>query len=157
MRAVRVNANDGAHSAVCDGERGSTLLITLFYSGLCLVVILLVTATSSLYLERKRLFALADAAATVGAEAFELEDVVMTADGARVILKDSDVEASVIVYLAENPVPSLHELRIDDASTPDGSSAQVSLSAYWRPPLAGLLLPEGIRLDVTSVARSIFS
>jgi hypothetical protein len=33
----------------------------------------------------------------------------------------------------------------------------VSLSAWWRPPVLSLLVPEGMRIDVTAVARSVFS
>jgi hypothetical protein len=32
----------------------------------------------------------------------------------------------------------------------------VELSAYWRPPVLSALVPEGIRLDVTAVGRSVF-
>jgi len=39
--------------------------------------------------------------------------------------------------------------------TVDGASATVQLSAYWRPPVVSLLVPKGIRLDVTAVARSV--
>ncbi|MDQ1606126.1 MAG: hypothetical protein QOJ18_493, partial [Microbacteriaceae bacterium] len=38
----------------------------------------------------------------------------------------------------------------------DGRSATVELSAYWRPPILSLLVPDGIRIDVTGVARSVF-
>jgi hypothetical protein len=32
----------------------------------------------------------------------------------------------------------------------------VTLSATWRPPVVSLLVPAGIRIEVTSVARSVF-
>jgi hypothetical protein len=38
----------------------------------------------------------------------------------------------------------------------DGRSATVELSARWSPPVVSLLVPDGIRIDVTSTARSIF-
>ena len=47
-------------------EDGSTLLLTIFYAALALVLILLVVAATSLYLERKRLYTLADGASLVG-------------------------------------------------------------------------------------------
>jgi hypothetical protein len=58
--------------------------------------------------------------------------------------------------VAAAPGRRFEALRIERAETVDGRSATVSLSAYWRPPLVSLLLPEGIRLEVTSVARSVF-
>ncbi|MHB1235234.1 MAG: Tad domain-containing protein, partial [Microbacteriaceae bacterium] len=44
-------------------EEGSTLLLTIFYGCLSLVLILIAIAATSLYLERKRLFTVADSAA----------------------------------------------------------------------------------------------
>jgi hypothetical protein len=38
----------------------------------------------------------------------------------------------------------------------DGRSATVTLSALWRPPIVSLLVPEGIPIEVTAVARSVF-
>lgn len=48
-------------------DDGSTLILTVFFAGLTLTVILLVVATTSLYLERKRLFTVADGAVLAGA------------------------------------------------------------------------------------------
>jgi len=46
---------------------------------------------------------------------------------------------------------------VDRADTVDGRSATVELSAYWTPPVLSLLVPKGFRIDVTSVARSVFN
>jgi uncharacterized membrane protein len=148
---------DRTRNPRCSGEDGSTLLLTIFYGFLAMVLILLVVAATSLYLERKRLFTLADGAALVGAEAFELDAVTVTTDGPRVQLRSRDVAAAVKRYLATAPGQRFEALRVERAESPDGQSATVSLSAYWRPPLVSLLVPEGIRIDVTSVARSVFS
>lgn len=138
-------------------DDGSVLPLTIFYGFLSLVLILMVVAATSLYLERKRLFVLADGAALVGAEAFDLQDVVLTPSGWRPTLETADVEAAVTDYVTANPVASLEALAIEEAVTVDGRSATVSLSAYWRPPVLSLLVPEGFRIDVTAVARSVFS
>jgi hypothetical protein len=137
--------------------RATTLLLTIFYGAMALVVVLLVVAATSLYLERKRLFALADGAALVGAEAFELSDVMVTDGSPHVTLETANVATSVEEYVEANPLSSVEDLRIDNASSPDGISANVTLSAYWRPPVLTLLLPDGLRLEVTAVARSVFS
>ena len=72
-------------------EDGSALLLTIFYGFLSLVLIFLVVAATSLYLERKRLFTLADGAALVGAESYALDDVVLTAPGFRPTLTPQKV------------------------------------------------------------------
>ena len=64
-------------------EDGSTLPLIIFYAALSLALILLVVAATSLYLERKRLFTLADGASLVGAESFSLGDVSRTSLGYR--------------------------------------------------------------------------
>ena len=138
-----------------DEEEGSTLLLTIFYGFLSLVLVLLVVAASSLYLERKRLFTLADGAALVGAEAFDLSTVTVTPTGPRPILESVDVAAAVNAYVASTP-SRFESLAIVRAETVDGRSATVTLSAFWRPPIVSLLVPEGIPIEVTAVARSVF-
>ncbi|MBX3093460.1 MAG: Tad domain-containing protein [Cryobacterium sp.] len=140
-----------------DDEAGSTLVLAIFYSFLALVLIFVVVAATSLHLERKRLFTLADGAALVGAEAFDLADVTLGPDGPEVTLETPDVAAAVSSYLARVPDTGLESLTLESAHTVDGRSATVTLSAYWRPPMVTLLVPNGIRIEVTALARSIFS
>ena len=138
-------------------DDGTTLLLTIFYGVLSLVLILLVVAATSLYLERKRLFTLADGAALVGAEAFELDDVVLAGDVPRVELRSPDVAAAVADYLAGAPdAAEFEQLALERAESVDGRSATVTLSAFWRPPIVSLLVPEGFPLEVTANARSVF-
>ncbi len=143
--------------ALQSDESGSTLLLTVFYGFLSLVLILLVVAATSLYLERKRLFTLADGAALTGAEAFALDTVTMTPHGPRPMLESPDVAEAVGDYLAAAPGQNFEGLTVERAETVDGRSATVQLSAFWRPPMVTLLVPDGIRIDVTAVARSVFS
>lgn len=137
-------------------EDGSTLPLIIFFATLGLVLVLLVTAATSLYLERKRLFSLADGAALVGAEAFDLNDVSITDGVLRPALTDAQVRQAVDSYVTDNPIGRFHDLGVADAGTQDGESATVTLTASWRPPVVSLLVPDGIRLRVTSVARSVF-
>jgi hypothetical protein len=142
MRAVR-------------GEEGSILPLTIFYGFLALVLILLVVAASSLYLERKRLFTLADGAALAGAEAFTLDDVSVASGGPRPRLRSPAVAAAVRGYLAAAP-NDVDSLQVERAVTTDGRSATVELSGYWRPPVLTVFVPAGVRIEVIAVARSVF-
>lgn len=137
-------------------DEGSTLPLIIFFGFLSLALILLVVAASSLYLERKRLFTVADGASLSGAEAFSLDDVQLTDGRPRPVLQTADVAAAVSEYLASAAPSSLESLSVDRAETVDGASATVSLSAYWRPPVLSILVPKGFRIEVTSVARSVF-
>jgi hypothetical protein len=137
-------------------DRGSILPLVCFYGALALLVTLIVASATSLYLERKRLFTLADGAALVGAESFELAAVTMTPDGPRATLTDAGVRDAVGDYLTSNPIGRFEGLSLDDAITPDGRSAEVTVSAVWRPPVVTLFVPEGLRIDATAVSRTVF-
>lgn len=137
-------------------DDGSTLPLICFYGALALLVTLIVAAATSLYLERKRLFTLADGAALVGAEAFDLRDVRVTRDGPRVELEPADVRRDVRSYLSGNPIGRFEALRLDEATSLDGRSARVTVSAIWRPPVVTAFLPEGLRIDATAVSRTVF-
>jgi hypothetical protein len=139
------------------GDDGSILPLIVFFAALSLVLILLVVAITSLYLERKRLFTLADGASLVGSEAFTLDGVKATTGGYRPTLKSADVAAAVRDYVNDNPADEFTALTIERAVSVDGRGATVELSAYWSPPVLSLLVPKGIRIEVTSTARSVFS
>ena len=130
--------------------------LVIFFGFLSLVLILLVIAASSLYLERKRLFSVADGAALSGAEAFALDDVDLTSGAPKPVLRSADVASAVTEYLASGEQAGLESLGVDRAESTDGRSATVTLSAFWRPPVLTILVPKGIRIEVTSVARSVF-
>ena len=76
-------------------DRGSIMPLTVFFAFLSLALILVVVAATSLYVERKRLFTLADGAALVGAEAFTIDSVTVTSSGPRPTLQPADVSAAV--------------------------------------------------------------
>jgi uncharacterized membrane protein len=137
-------------------EEGSMLPLTMVYGALALVLVLAAVAATSLYLERKRLFTLADGAALAGAEAFALEAVVVEPDGLRPALTPEAVDIAVREYLASASHEPFEDLTVTEVTSADGQSATVSLSAHWRPPMLVLVLPSGIPLEVTAVARSVF-
>ena len=118
--------------------------------------VLIVTAATSLYLEKKRLFTLADGAALVGAESFSLTDVTLGPDGPRPLLHAVEVRAAVSDYLGGNPIGAFESLRLVDATTVDGLSATVTVSSVWRPPVVTIFVPEGLRIEATATARSVF-
>ncbi|CAD6000968.1 pilus assembly protein TadG-related protein [Agreia sp. COWG] len=138
-------------------DDGSTLLLTIFYTGLALIVVLLVVAVSSLYLERSRLFALADGAALAGAESFGLAAVDVGESGVVPRLEEQQVALAVEQYLAAaEPSTDFDDLTVIRATTLDGRSATVTLSASWRPAVVSVLVPAGFPIEVTSDARSVF-
>lgn len=133
-------------------ERGSILPLILGYGVLALAVVIVVTAATSLHLERKRLFTLADGAALVGAEAFGLG---AHSHGPTPQLDSASVAEAVRSHLTGGPV-TVEGLEIIRADTPDGLSARVTLASRWRPPLLSMFTPDGLRIEVTAHARTAF-
>lgn len=137
-------------------DEGSILPLIAFCTAFALALILLFVAATSLYLERKRLLTLADGAALVGAEAFQLDDVLSPSGAVHLDLDDAAVRDAVESYLAGMPADEFDGLRLERAESLDGRSATVRLSAQWSPPVLSVLVPSGIRIDVETSARSVF-
>lgn len=131
-------------------DRGSIMPLIAGFGALCLALVLVVVSATSLYLERKRLFSVADAAALAGAEAFVAEPGTIGPQ-----LDNAGVATAVAQYLAVAPT-GLEGLRIVDAAALDATSATVTLSCLWRPPILSVFVPDGIRIDVTTVGRTIY-
>ncbi|GAA2082438.1 hypothetical protein GCM10009840_18300 [Pseudolysinimonas kribbensis] len=136
-------------------DDGSTLPLILVFGLVALVFVLVVAAATGLYLDRKRLYTLADGAALVGAESFRLDEVHRIAGGFRPDLTPDQVRASVAAYLAAEPSDEFRDLRLERATTPDGRSAVVTLSATWQPPVPIPFVPDGIRIRTTATARAV--
>lgn len=138
-------------------DDGSTLPLVAGFGAVALALVLVAAAASSLYLERKQLFTLADGAALVGAEAFDLDDVGVVDGRPGVRLDPGDVRRDVAGFLASTPDTGFEGLVLERATTPDDESATVTVSAIWRPPLVTVFFPEGMRIEATATARAVFS
>jgi hypothetical protein len=135
-------------------EEGSTIPLTVFFCGLALAVVLVVVSITSLYIERKRLFTLADGAALAGAESFDLD--ASPGGRQRPELSDDGVRRAAEDYLGEAPAAGFESLRLERAGSADGLGATVELSCIWRPPVVSFAVPAGVRIEVASSARSVF-
>lgn len=136
-------------------ERGSILPLIGGAVALALVMIFGVTSATSLLLERQRLYALADSAAVVAAESFSLQTVRLTGLGVEAPLTSGGVLAATEAYLSRAYVGALKEVRIERATTPDGRSAEVTLSSRWSPPVVSDFFPQPLRLLATARAHVI--
>ncbi|MEJ5946195.1 hypothetical protein WDZ17_12925 [Pseudokineococcus basanitobsidens] len=137
-------------------------VLVLGYAVLALALVLVVTGASAVHLERKRVLAVADAAAGDAADA--LDEGAYYADGAAslgrgVPLTDDAVRAAVGEHLRRSAAARAVEgLRVGPGTgTPDGRTAQVELLAPVRLPLVGLGPQElvgGDRLTLVVTARA---
>ena len=136
-------------------ESGSTLLLTIGYCALGLAIILVVASATTLYLERKRLFTVADGAALAAAEAWELESVHIDGDRLALELTDAEVRRTAGEFLA-GAVTDLDDVVLVRATSADGRSATVTLRSVWRAPISTDLIPVDVPIEVTVTARSVF-
>jgi uncharacterized membrane protein len=136
-------------------EHGSTLLLTIFYCFLGLSLVLVVVSATSLYLDRKRLFTLADGAALAAAEAWSLDTVQLDGDHLSLELDSAEVSAAAGAYLGD-AVHGLHDVALVRAASADGQSATVTIRAVWYAPIHTELLPVSVPIEVTATARSVF-
>ncbi|MFH5822327.1 hypothetical protein [Georgenia sp. AZ-5] len=138
------------------------MLLSLGFGVLVLALVLVVASASAVHIERKRLLALADAAAADAADAMDVA-AYYAAEGSpatRVPLSDASVDAAVRDHLAAAPMVTAQfdDLRVaEPTGTPDGTTAQVTLTAVARPSLVPwALVPwaDGVGLRVTASARA---
>lgn len=158
-------------------DDGQVLLLSIGYALLALLLVTVVVSATGVHLERKRLLALADQAALAGAQAFDA-DAYYRAQGADgddapgaevdtggpadvrglVLLSPALVRSAVVDHLEASPgAARLDGLTLVSATTPDGRTAVVTLSAVARPPLLSWVTApwsDGIALRATSSARA---
>lgn len=136
-------------------ESGSTLLLTIFYCFLGLSIVLVVASATTLYLERKRLFTVADGAALAAAEAWALDSVQVDGDRISIELNDAEVRRAAADYL-DQAASDLDDVELVRAASDDGRSATVTLRSVWRAPIHTELVPFAVPIEVTVTARSVF-
>lgn len=138
-------------------ERGSVLPLILVYLMIALTAAYILVAATSLSIERKRLLTLADAVALSASESFAATDVSFS-DGELTPMLDADkVRERALSTLEDLAGTTSDRVRLDSASTPDGSTAHVVITGHWSPPLAHALLPSGLEITVSSDARVVLS
>ena len=142
-------------------DDGRIALLSLVFALVAAMLVLVVVSASAVHLQRKRLFAVADAAAADAADAVDerryYAEGGVAGDGS-VPLTDAGVRSSVAAYLAAAD-PGLAGLAVEPGTgTPDGRTAEVVLTARLVPPFAAFVpgpFAGGVRAQVTSRATAV--
>ncbi len=143
-----------------DSEQGHITVLSIGFGLLALALVLVVTAESSVYLERKQLLALTDGVAADAADAIDLDRYYAADhddDGPPV--SDASVRAAVSEYLAAAPAAGQFEdLRVGEPTgSVEGRTAQVTLTARARPAVVPWVLApwaDGFTITATVTARA---
>ena len=133
------------------------MVLIIGYVLLALLVTTAVMAASSLYLEHKKLLSAADGASVAAADSYTLGQVETEAAAPPRVLNGARVRSVAADYLHPKrrlmPGSTASPSRRPPDS-PDGSTAVVVLTAAVHPPVVNFLIPDGIRIEATSTARS---
>ena len=143
-------------------EDGQVLLLSLGFAVLAILLIVTVVSATAVHLERKRLLVLADHAALAAAAALDegayYGRTGSTGDAGLVLLTPSSVRSAAEAHVTAAPEAGrFSDLRVAAATTGDGRTAEVTLTAVAHPPLltwATAAWDAGVPLQVTSRARA---
>lgn len=142
-----------------DREGGQLIVLIIGYVLLALLVATVVMAVSSVYIEHKKLLSLADGASVAAADSFTLGQLETSAGTPSAVLDGARVRSVAIDYLErDGAFDRFSSLVIaPESGSPDGSTAVVTLSVAVHPPVVNFLVPDGIRVEASSTARSRLS
>lgn len=132
------------------------MVLIIGYVLLALLVTTVVMAASSVYIEHKKLLSMADGASVAAADSYTLGQLESGAGSPTAVLNGSRVRSVAMDYLnRNNAFGRFGNLSIEPATgSADGSTAVVVLSAAVHPPIVNFLVPDGIRIEAESTARS---
>ncbi|MFC4244972.1 pilus assembly protein TadG-related protein [Gryllotalpicola reticulitermitis] len=137
-------------------EDGSTLPLIFGFFAVALALVFVATAATSLYVERSRLYTLADGAALAAAQSLALGIAAAAGDGGVPPPDGVRATAAASEYLAAATGGRRDAVVLVAAGAPDGRSARVRLATTWRPPIVSAFVPRGVRIEVYGSARSVF-
>ena len=137
-------------------EAGQISVLVIGYVLLALLVATVVTGVSSIYIEHKKLLSLADGASAAAADSFTLGQLESAGGSPTAVLSGSRVRSAAVDHLVRNgSFTRFAGLAVAPGTgSPDGSTAVVVLSAAVHPPVVNFLVPDGIRIEASSTARS---
>ncbi|QTE31333.1 hypothetical protein J4E96_05030 [Pengzhenrongella sicca] len=140
------------------------MLLSIVFAVLALLLVTAVVSATSVHLERARLLVLADELALEAADSIDLDGFyrgreAVPDDGGVIPLTDAGVRRAAVDYLAahRDVVGDLEGLTLEQAGTPDGRTARVTVTAIARPALISWVTApwsDGIALRATSSARA---
>lgn len=159
-----MNRGTGARDGRPDAEAGRILLLTAGCVAIALMLVGMVASATDVHLDRKHLYDIADILAADAADAMPPERFYTggaraPSEGGVLTLTDADVERSVVAYLDAHPtaLTGLDDVRVVEASTPEGRTARVGLAATSHPPLLRWFTDAfggGFTVRATSSARA---
>lgn len=137
-------------------DEGQVAVLIIGFVMLSLLILTVVMAASTVYVERKKLLSVADGASLAAADTFALADVQGSGGAPVPTLSDGTVRSAAQRYLADTGAAGRFDgLAIGSGTgSPESRTAHVVLSAVVHPPIVNFLVPAGVPITVSSDARS---
>ena len=152
----RLEPETGRPSRGQSNDAGQLMVLIIGFVLLALLLTTVVIAASSVYIEHKRLLSLADGASVAAADSFTLGQLESGGGSPTAVLTGARVRSAVVEFLDRSSATTRFSgLAVGPGTgSPDGSTAVVVLSAAVHPPVVNFLVPDGIRIEASSTARS---
>ena len=109
-------------------DQGSVLILGIGLLGVCLLALVVVTDAGSAFLQRKNLYAVADAAALAGAQVIDLPNYYRQGATAGTHLDGQAAVAKARGYLKSVAILAAHPGLVVDSVSTDGVNLRVDLS-----------------------------
>lgn len=140
-------------------DAGQLMVLIIGYVLLALLLTTVVIAASSIYIEHKKLLSMADGASVAAADSFTLGQLETGGGSPTAVLTGARVRSAAVEFLDRSSAfARFSGLAVGPGTgSPDGSTAVVVLSAAVHPPVVNFLVPDGIRIEASSTARSRLS
>lgn len=137
-------------------DAGQLMVLIAGYVLLALLLTTVVIAASSVYIEHKKLLSMADGASVAAADSFTLGQLETGGGTPTAVLTGARVRSAAVEFLDRSSAfTRFSGLAVGPGTgSPDGSTAVVVLSAAVHPPVVNFLVPDGIRIEASSAARS---
>lgn len=139
-----------------DPDSGQTTIVLIGFALVTLLLVVTVLAITTVYVGERQLQSLADRAAGAAADTFTTVD--RTGGGPpTAILTDDGVANSAASYLGTvGAFQDVSGLSVGaPTGSPDGTTAQVTLTAVVHPPVVNAIVPAGVPISATGDARAV--
>lgn len=137
-------------------DDGQVTILVIGFAVVCLLLSVVVLGVTAVYVGERKLQVLADNAALAAADTFVELRPGEAGTAPATVLDDDAVAGAAAGYLdtvaAWSDTPGL--ALAAPTGSPDGRTAEVTLSAVVHPPVVNLLVPEGVPITATSEARA---
>ncbi|MFF0904153.1 UNVERIFIED_CONTAM: pilus assembly protein TadG-related protein [Kocuria sp. CPCC 205316] len=137
-------------------DDGQVTILVIGFAVVLLLLTVVVMGVTAVYVGERKLQVLADNAALAAADTFVALDPGEAGAPPATVLDDDAVAGAAAAYLdtvrAWSGTPGL--ALAAPTGSPDGRTAEVTLSAVVHPPVVNLLVSDGIPITATSEARA---